>query len=328
MLNTSVHSEETSVSSDSTQSYQQYLTRKDPYELKAATTLYANVFNIRGTSMDGKIQQCRQTAWFAINTTTGSIRVASNRCRLRWCPTCANARRRWIKEQALTWIRTATTPKFLTLTIKHTSAPLKSQTDYLYQCFRRLRLQPYIAQSVRGGLWFFEIKLSTRSQEWHPHIHCLIDSGYVPQTKISTLWHKITHGSTVVDIRAITDPIRAAGYLSKYCTKPARLADYTLEQSIEIYAALHGKRLCGAWGTLRGISLVEPPADDRSNWRNLGTWEHIIGNQTNSPICAEIIAAWMRGTPRPDLLPRLPGKNDDHDIVRFFEPEVFNWEDT
>jgi hypothetical protein len=322
----SVHQEETTVLSLSTPDYQTYLNRHDPKELQAATDLYANVFNNHGTSLDGKIQLCRKTAWFAIHTTTGSIRVASNRCRLRWCPTCANARRRWIKEQALTWLKSASTAKFLTLTLKHTSAPLKDQIDCLYKCFRRLRLHPYIAKTIRGGLWFFEVKLSSRSQQWHPHIHCLIDSPFVPQSKISVLWHMITHGSTVVDIRTIPDPIRAAHYISKYCTKPAHLCDYSLEQMIEIYTALHGKRLCGTWGTLRGISLVEPPADDRKDWRNLGSWEQITSNQSTSPICAEIIAAWMRGVPRPDLLDKLPGKNDDKDIVRFFEPEVFNWE--
>jgi hypothetical protein len=199
---------------------------------------------------------------------------------------------------------------------------LPHQIKHLYASFRKLRFDRYFNTHAVGGLWFFEIKLSERSGEFHPHLHVLLDSDYIPHSKIVDAWQRITLTSSIVHIEAIDDPRRAAQYVSKYATKPARLADYSLDQMLQIYEALHGKKLCGTWGTLRGISLVEPPAEDRHLWQSLGTWETLRRLQNISPTAAALIAAWQANTPRPDLIRNLPDDIPVCDLIEWYEPEM------
>lgn len=66
--------------------------------------------------------------------------------------------------------------------------------------------------------------------EWtkagQPHIHCLIESSYVPQKWLSQAWNAL-HGAPIVDIRRVKPGQGAAKYLAKYLTKsttmPARM---------------------------------------------------------------------------------------------------------
>lgn len=209
---------------------------------------------------------------------------------------CAQARRNWIKHQAMNWLQKARSPKFLTVTLKHSDAPLRHQLTHLYKSFRALRQRPEFRRTVRGGLWMFEITLNRKENQWHPHIHCLLDADYTPHATLSTLWLDITKTSKIVHIETVSDPSKTAAYLSKYATKPAVLNDYSLEERITIFHVLHGKRLCGTWGSLGGISLTQPTCDDKESWEQVGTWEHITSTLHTDPISRGIWDAFVNDT--------------------------------
>ncbi|GAJ21207.1 unnamed protein product, partial [marine sediment metagenome] len=52
----------------------------------------------------------------------------------------------------------------------------------------------------------------------NPHIHVAARCRYIPQAWLSNQWRDLT-GSPVVDIRAVKDPARTAGYVTKYMLK-------------------------------------------------------------------------------------------------------------
>ncbi|GAI69705.1 unnamed protein product, partial [marine sediment metagenome] len=86
---TSVHTEETSVQLPKHLSYGEELRLKYPSEWDATRDAYA-LWDLDdgGTRLD-RLEECRTYAWFAIHETTGSVRVLSSACHLRWCPLCA-----------------------------------------------------------------------------------------------------------------------------------------------------------------------------------------------------------------------------------------------
>jgi hypothetical protein len=124
----------------------------------------------------------------------------------------------------LEWLPTVTAPKFITLTLKHSPAPLSHQISTLYGCFRKLRKTKLLTKTVRGGIWFFQVKQSAADYLWHPHLHIVVDSPYIPKHQLSRAWLSITKTSQIVDIRQITNRYQV--------DKPRQLGHY---HSIFIY---------------------------------------------------------------------------------------------
>jgi len=94
----------------------------------------------------------------------------------------------------------------------------------------------------------------------------------------------------------VTDTKKAAAYLSKYATKTAILSQYSIADRLVICKALHGKRLCGTWGTLKQIKLTRPPCDDKDDWQQLGTWIDIVSTIDTDPCSRATWTAYRRGT--------------------------------
>lgn len=70
--------------------------------------------------------------------------------------------------------------------------------------------------SVKGGL--YSIEVTHKGNGWNIHIHSLLDSKYIPQPIISSIWMSLT-GSYIVDVRDV-DKGSGLHYVSKYLTKP------------------------------------------------------------------------------------------------------------
>ncbi|KKK86511.1 hypothetical protein LCGC14_2762500 [marine sediment metagenome] len=194
-------------------------------------------------------------------------------------PALCSSKRNYISFEVQKWVESLKHPKFLTLTMKHTKAPLSHQIIYLYKYFRSLRKFKYFSELVTGGIWFFQIKKSKTDSLWHPHIHCLIGGKYIPHKWLSRAWCKVTYGSTVVDIRPIGDPRKASNDAARYAACPGSLHGLSLEDGVELVQCMHGKRIVGTWGKARVISLRAPKISDSGTWLNIGSWHHVMSSR-------------------------------------------------
>lgn len=292
-----VHNKETSERFVLPDTFQGHRAALNPVSWRASGEFYYTVDAELDTAYLPKWEDCRKYSWFVRHKITGQVRVLSSACRLRWCSLCSDARRGYITHQVANWIQKTKYPKFLTVTLKHSNAPLAHQVDCLYSFFRKFRRAKFVRESAIGGIWFFQIKRSKKSGQWHPHIHCVVEGAYMPQRKLSRLWNQITNGSKVVDIRPVRDVMKGAAEVARYASTPADLETTSPTDYVELFKSLHGRRSCGTWGTAKKVSLRQPVADDKESWESIGSWTTVSNAQTTDPAAAEIIKAWLTDKP-------------------------------
>lgn len=201
-------------------------------------------------------------------------RIRCNHCRDRFCVPCANVRA-GVVSRALIDLLNGRPARFITLTRKHTDAPLAEQVDALYVAYKKLRKHPIWVNKVSAAAAMLEITRNRDSGQWHPHLHVLAKGVYIPHDDLRDAWHHATGDSFIVDIRYIRDQAAAAGYVAKYVTKPMVATYSTSPEAVrEALEALHHRRtvlLTGEWKSLR----VESTADD-APWCYEGTLESLL----------------------------------------------------
>lgn len=257
---TSVHHKETTEHRHIELSYRETLILLDGEEYYAAQETYKRLDALDGKDRHGNMDDCRRGAWYAVHLQTGLVRVLSSSCRMRWCPLCVRTKVGVIVKNLTPWIQKRCGPKFLTLTLKHSRTSLDEQVTRLYACFQQLRRRKYWKENVRSGVWFFQVKVSKESGDWHPHLHCVLDAEYMPHKVLKTMWLDVTGDSTIVDIKAVRDPKKVAEYVARYAARPCNLKDLTEAHQTEVVETLHGRRLCGKWGDCKDLELTVKPA--------------------------------------------------------------------
>lgn len=288
---------ETSLDIEEAPSYQEFRIRQDLDAWTAALNLYEWLSEEDGPPYRERLTSCRTFAWFARHEQTGHVRVVTTTCKLRWCPMCQSARKNWISSQVSDWLAGHRMAKFVTVTLKHSDCGLAEQISYLRKCFVKLRSSSFFRRKCRGGIWFLQVKRSKRSKQWHSHLHCLIDSEFMNKRTLSGLWEKITKDSMVTDIRMVVDDDKAANEVARYCAGSARLAEASPIDQVEIFYALHGKRICGTWGTGREIKLRPPKFETAEQWKHVGTWKEVRSAAATHASARLILAAWKNNTP-------------------------------
>lgn len=280
--------------------YRQYKGHFHAAELQATMDLYQSDLLPTPERSLLALQNCSSFAWFVRHTETGEVRVHSSKCRQRWCPLCAQTLANWRTMSLIDYVGTLDRPKFITLTLKHSNAPLKQQINDLYDAFKKLRKLKLMVKTIHGGVWFFQVKRSKSDGLWHPHLHIVADSDYIPKNQLSQAWLSITHTSKIVDVRVIRNPSQTARYVARYSARPANLAELPPNRRVEVILSLAGRRLCGTWGTARSVSLKPPLSNDRDKWVNLGNWTLVINCQTVSAVARSILRAWKTSSPLPE----------------------------
>lgn len=292
-----VHTEETTGPSTSICTYGDVLRASCESEWNASDRIYSYIDKLNDSSKHFNLKNCRSSAWFVRNVESGEVRVAANSCHLRWCPLCSDSRRSYISHSVAAWVEKQSYPKFLTLTIMHSNAPLEHQIDHLYKYFRLLRKRKDFREAVPGGFWFFQIKKSKQSGQWHPHLHCLITGLYIAHSRLVHMWKEITCNSTVVDIRPIRDPAKACNDAARYAASPGSLAGLSFEDALELVECMHGRRICGTWGTARAVSLRPPKLDNNGEWESVGEWFSVISQKNSNQDAKDILEAWQQNHP-------------------------------
>lgn len=149
----------------------------------------------------------------------GHIHRAIRPCGLRFCPVCALKRRIRVRNHLhelfkLIKRRPGYRIKMLTLSTPNPE-DLKKGVNDLIGSFRRLRQRQFWKKYVDGGLAVIEIK--GRPGSWHPHLHVILYSKFLPWAEVRKHWEKVS-GGTAVWISNIPQG-KAIYYVTKYVTK-------------------------------------------------------------------------------------------------------------
>lgn len=279
----SVHPQETTKHQFPSTAYQDILRNTCFEEWVATKQTYEDLDRIDHKLRAWNLTTCRDNAWFAVNLVDRRVRILSDSCKLRWCPLCSRARSSFLSAAVTAWLKSHARPKLLTLTLAHSPDSLDSQISRLYACFRQLRRLSLWKRLVHGGIWFFQIKMIKKTLEWHPHIHILLDSEYIPHGLLKAAWLSVTGDSTIVDIRTIYNPQTASNYVARYSARPCRLSDLDASYRLEIVQALHGRRLCGKFGTAQTCDLSGRSPDDPADLYSVLAWDSVKANCEKHP---------------------------------------------
>lgn len=312
-----VLNEQTTVQKSEQLTYGQLLRLNCKAEYAAAFRIYSVLDGGPENGRAARLAGCRTNAWFARNSESGEVRVAASSCSLRWCPVCSNARRNFVTHEIAEWLVTADHPKLITLTLRHTDDPLSCQITKLYDCFRELRRRKDFKKAVTGGVWFFQVKKSKTDGLWHPHLHALVTGKFLPRRRLSRLWLQVTTTSEVIDIRSIYEPRAVANDVARYATSPGSLVNLPPDDGIEMVESLRGRRICGTWGTARGIRMRPKLEKDGSKWESLGSWGTVMGTYETDPNARAIILSWKTGTNLPE---GITCRNIDQLIANLCDP--------
>jgi hypothetical protein len=151
--------------------------------------------------------------------------------------------------------------RFITLTLKHSDAPLAVQLTRLISSFKALREHPRISADLTGGAWFIEVKLSKDKSRWHPHLHVIAAGQHINAKTLSQCWLHVTGDSFITDIRAIGAVRERAAYVTKYATKPLHNEVTLIPAKLdEFVTAIKGRRLYQCFGSWSRAVHREKPA--------------------------------------------------------------------
>lgn len=292
-----VHTLETTAICQLPSDYQDWKALQHQPEYGEALNLYCRVDNREGTTKAEDFLNCHRFAWFTRHEDTGMIKIASNSCRLKWCPMCSANKRYIIRQAVKDWLKTIRNPKFMTFTVKHSDLPLAEQIKKIYKAYRLFRLHKFLKNKQRGGVWFFQIKRSKKTGQWHPHIHVVMDMDYINKVQIQDDWLLTTGDSFVVDIRAIKDPGKVADYVARYASTPCKLTEFNETDQDTIFSVLRGKRLCGKFGTGNSCLFKPQKPIDFAKWSRLCRWTDCILNRSDNSLLEKLIKAWATNKP-------------------------------
>lgn len=263
--------------------------------------------------------------------TPGAYRVACTTCKDRFCVPCADSRSHRIGRRLRAHVDDNAI-SFLTLTLRDNDVPLDQLLDKLLRSFRRLRQWSIWKREVAGGVAFVEIKFNPDKQRWHPHLHIIMDAGYMPQSAIADRWFAITKTSFKVDIRRATDADEAIRYVTKYGSKPLNQSFVADEERLdEAIDALKGRHLAIVFADWRGWCLSDD--DEYEKWPVVASLSSLIARGRRGDPDALAILEYLRCTtliettnttdPRapptqqlPSTLSRLTGQFTAYDAVK------------
>jgi hypothetical protein len=204
---------------------------------------------------DSRLQRwldCGRDAWVYRDPETDDLRIQSTTCKLRVCPVC----RRRYQGAAVARIRTLLqdapprTWQFITLTIRHSRAPLKLQCDTLKASFRRLRQRKTWKSAIDHGYAVMEVTYNQHKDEWHPHLHVLAHCRYVNWHALRQDWIAVTAGSSVIDCGYVHSVGSACDYVAKYLGKPPSLDVLPNDARVsEYYTAISNARWLMPFGS-------------------------------------------------------------------------------
>lgn len=220
-----------------------------------------------------RFRNCGSACTIETSPSTKKIRLRASYCKSRHCEPCMRAKANKIAGNLRNRLEQQPDGRyrFITLTLKHNTAPLQQQIRRLYAAFKKLRRSGPWADSQRGGAAALEVKWKPETGRWHPHLHIISEGDFLHKRDLSNGWLSATGDSSIVDIRQLDSAKDAAHYVAKYVTKGTN-AEVWHQQSVaqEWIIATKGVRTVATYGTWRGYKLLQV-TEEVTDWRPVST---------------------------------------------------------
>lgn len=217
------------------------------------------------------LSECSNYLLFHHYYTVGTVRlVRSHSCKKHLlCPLCAVRRgakylREYLARLAqVTADRPTLRPYMVTLTVKN-GPDLAERFRHLVSSVNRYHRTrrnwlgranaPYTEVcKAEGAVWSYEV--TNTGKGWHPHVHAVWLCETPPDHyQLSREWEAITGDSMIVSVDHYDDQPTEKMFseVFKYAMKFSGLG---LDDNVEAYIRLRGKRLIGAFGALYGVKV-------------------------------------------------------------------------
>ena len=212
-----------------------------------------------------RVSACGTDAWVDYSRTADAFRIRAKQCGWRGCPRC---RTKWalrLRDKIIS-VTADVAParrKLATLTLRSSSAPLRKQVAFLWRSFAKLRARSLWKTTVSGSIAVLEVTFNEKTQQFHPHLHCVLDSAFLDARKLSKKWLHITLGSKIVDVRQIRSFESVPTYLAKYLLKvPTLPVGVEPRFEDELYDLWNRMRIVRFHGTMKprpGEEIMRPP---------------------------------------------------------------------
>lgn len=279
---------------------------------KLSNSLIAAAYDEFDERMAAKMRDCANYLQFAV-LGDGKLKLRkASFCRARLCPMCSWRRSLKTYGQLRAIMDDLATQDyayiFLTLTVRNCSGSELAETlNKIFVGFNRLSKYKEVARVVRGAFRACEITHNLDTNEYHPHLHCIIavnpsyfhSRDYISQFDWSELWRR----ALKVDYTPIVDVRRCYGSAehcvaecAKYSTKAAEIIcyddwDLTVDTVRILDHALKGRRLTGYYGAFREAHK-KLHLDDNED----GNLTHVEAKQISDDDNIKLISyAWHSG---------------------------------
>lgn len=171
-------------------------------------------------------------------------------CKNRFCSDCSPRRSARIASR-LTWlinkiqIKSGWGLKMITLSTANCT-DVNSGIKHLIKSFRKMRNRRLWKMKVDGGA--FVIEVTGRPGNWHPHIHAVVYSLFIPWKSLWRDWKQCSGGNAVWISSCA--PSAATKYITKYISKTDVPAHLQEELSMELRSFRLFQRF-GCWHNLK-----------------------------------------------------------------------------
>ena len=220
-----------------------------------------------------RFQQCGGFAFVSEDIETGQLFLQAETCKLRICPVCRRRIQAKASARVLDFMNSKPNARwqFQTYTLKHSPLPLPAQLDRLVKSFRRLRQRALWKSHVQTGYAVIEVNFHPKGSysptgrkrdfdEWHPHLHVVAQTDFIPWGPLRQAWLQITGDSDNIDCEPCESSTHAAHYVSKYVGKPPDLClKDSPSRAAEYYKSLQGRRLLMPFGETNKHKAPPPP---------------------------------------------------------------------
>lgn len=231
------------------------------------------------------------------------------RCDERICYECAAKRRARLIAKYGPIVARMKWPAFVSLTTPNvTGAELRATMRQLVRKFHDMRRRAGWKSRVKGwGLWTLEVTFNEKTNRYHPHLHAILETAWLPKEVVTALWAQ--GWTTIRRVKTTADGIRE---LVKYVTKNPK---DTPDEALGVIAT--------AFERLRAVQpFGSAPVEALSKLDQEGTTGQ-TGHDQHCSCGAKLYRGWLTYTDEElDQIPEYPpgGPPRDPSAKRTTEP--------
>ena len=231
--------------------------RRNETRRTQAMILYTHATFPAQSRKSSEVYQCGDVVWVAIGP--DGPRTIRERCHHRTCLNCREFRGYQVSQATETLMESWNQAKFITLTRTPRDGTLRSIVRSLLLDFNRLRRTALWKACAGPGVYVIEITRHPSRSHFHVHLHCVVESKFIPQNALSEAWHTITGDSTNVWIERAK--LSDARYIGKYLGKGMgdQVEDF---ERWAFWDELAGVRLAATFGGAPSLKSLEPPSEN------------------------------------------------------------------